>query len=614
MADSSPRRRVSPAQPASEPATVPASGEPPTVQNFGADKDLPQAAPALGAGSVPTRLPARFGRYRLERVLGKGGMGAVYLAYDSQLDRQVALKIPHFSHDEVELRERFFREARAAATLDHPNLCPVFDIGEQDGVYYLTMAYIEGKSLSEYLRSDKLFTPKVAAGLVRVLALALQEAHDRGVIHRDLKPANILIKQKKKPVITDFGLARRSSRQDERLTQSGAIMGTPAYMSPEQVNGDANAMGPGCDIYALGVILYELLTGRPPFEGPMGLLMAQIALDPPPPLTEFRPDLDPVLEAICLKALAKRPQDRYRSMKAFAEALESWLAGTASRQPVLRAEEPELLEALPADDTLEEAPRPVRSSRQSHRPSPRQGRPMMWVLVICLVCFFFCVVPLGGIITLIYVTVNKVSEGAAKAGKYFGDLQKKQKGDFGRRQEEQKKEEQQLEKLARKWKAPPVDAGPDRLFPDAVGDYRLAEHDTKADVADLNVVAPGQRAIYQGPAGNVEVFVYRASRLEKEAILRRVTEALTPRAFTRLMTGGANIRGSAQSTYFSYSLEATPTEGAQSGTFWWQDDWLFLLRTTTAEGPGPFLGEYLTKLAGESGGTATAPATRKPRP
>ena len=271
-------------------------------------------------------LPEQFGRYRILRTLGRGGMGAVYLAHDKQLDRAVALKVPHFSaEDGPGVRERFVSEARAAATLDHPNLCPIFDAGEVDGIPYLTMAYVEGQPLAEPIAAGNPLPQRDAAILVRKLAVALQEAHDRAVIHRDLKPSNIMINRRGEPIVMDFGLARRVRSDDVRLTRTGTPLGTPAYMPPEQADGDIHAMGPGCDIYSLGVILYEVLTCRRPFEGPLAVVWAQILTQEPPRLSEYRPDIDPRLEAVCLKALAKKVADRHASMSAFAAALDDYL-------------------------------------------------------------------------------------------------------------------------------------------------------------------------------------------------------------------------------------------------------------------------------------------------
>jgi predicted Ser/Thr protein kinase len=279
-------------------------------------------SPGARSRSDAADLPEQFGRYRIIKRLGQGGMGAVYLAQDSQLDRSVALKVPHFTAtDGPELLERFQREARAAATLSHPNLCPVYDVGEWQGMHFLTMAYIEGKPLSDYLGTGKLLPERQVAALIRKLALALQEAHARGVIHRDLKPSNIMFNQRKEPVIMDFGLARRIDRRDARLTQIGDVLGTPAYMPPEQVAGQLDRMGPACDIYSLGVILYEMLTGKLPFDGPVMSVLALILTQEPAKPSAHRPELNPQLEEICLKAMAKQPEDRYATMTELAQAL-----------------------------------------------------------------------------------------------------------------------------------------------------------------------------------------------------------------------------------------------------------------------------------------------------
>jgi serine/threonine protein kinase len=282
-------------------------------------------------GPVPIRMPRQFGRYRILRRLGRGAMGTVYLAFDTHLDRRVALKVPHAAPvgaaegEAARELERFDREVRAAAVIHHPNLCPVYDHGQIEGVYYLTMAYIKGRPLSALIDRQRPLSLRWVAAAVRKLALALVEAHARGVIHRDLKPSNVMVEARRNLVIMDFGLAWKVGSEDARLTKTGAILGTPAYMSPEQFSGDAAAIDPRCDIYSLGVIFYELLTARRPYEGSTAAVMGQILYRDPEPPSKYRPDLDARLEAICLKAMAKKAEDRFATMGELATALDRYL-------------------------------------------------------------------------------------------------------------------------------------------------------------------------------------------------------------------------------------------------------------------------------------------------
>ncbi|CAN5914812.1 hypothetical protein BH23PLA1_BH23PLA1_11320 [soil metagenome] len=279
--------------------------------------------PPLGPGD----LPEQFGRYKILRRLGKGGMGTVYLAHDSQIDRTVALKVPLIRDNDPELLQRFLREARAAAASKNENVCRIYDVGESGGIPYVTMEYIEGELLADHVAPGRRPSQRKLAKLLRTIALVLQEAHDRGIVHRDLKPANIMINRRGRPIIMDFGLALVTRPDDPRLTRDGAVMGTLAYMAPEQVRGDLDKIGPPCDIYALGVIIYELLTGRLPFEGSGGAIMQQVLTEPPAPPSKHRGDTDPALESICLRAMAKRIEDRYGSMRELADALGDYLEG-----------------------------------------------------------------------------------------------------------------------------------------------------------------------------------------------------------------------------------------------------------------------------------------------
>ena len=274
------------------------------------------------------------GRYKLIKVLGRGGMGAVYLAQDMQLRRQVALKVPLISGDEdPDFLKRFQREACALAQFHHPNICPVHDVGNHDGQPYLVMAFIEGTSLAAHLKERTLpFEPSKAARLVRILALAMQKAHEAGIIHRDLKPGNIMISREGRPIVMDFGVARREGPEETLHTRTGEMLGTPSYMPLEQFRGDVHRIGPGCDIYSLGVIVYRLLTGRLPYEGSPALVLEQLLTTEPPPPSSYQPGLGLMIDQICLKALARNIEDRFASMTEFAHALGSYL-DQASGQP-----------------------------------------------------------------------------------------------------------------------------------------------------------------------------------------------------------------------------------------------------------------------------------------
>ena len=273
-------------------------------------------------------IPQILGRYKIRKLLGQGAMGMVYLAHDTQLDREIALKIPKATVDDPRYVERFFREARAAAALRHPNICPVYDVGDTDGTRYIAMAYIPGESLASLVGPGKPMPEREAASVIRKLALALATAHRNGIVHRDLKPGNVMMDEHGEPVIMDFGLARHFDSKDaETLTQVGVIMGSPAYMAPEQIEGDAELMGPHSDIYSLGVVFYELLTGMRPFQGSVTSTITQIVTKTPKKPSELRPGLDWRLESVCLKMMAKEINDRFPSMTHVAQELAEFREG-----------------------------------------------------------------------------------------------------------------------------------------------------------------------------------------------------------------------------------------------------------------------------------------------
>lgn len=319
------------------------------------------------SNALPTE--RHFGRYVLERQLGRGAMGAVFLARDTELGRNVALKIPTFSPEESEYRERFYREARAAAVLSHANLCQVFDIGEHEGKLFITMTLIDGQPLSRHIGLPRFTDERFIARLIRKIALAIQHAHENGIIHRDLKPGNILIDKKGEPFVTDFGLARKlDSGAEDRLTQEGTIVGTPAYMSAEQIEDGARKVGPRSDIYSLGVILYEMLTGELPFTGPVMAVIGKILRDRPKPPSALKKTISPQLESICLKMMARSADNRFGSMKEVADALAAFIR--EAKTDVIPAEKP-----MP--NRSDEKPLRPRSARRpvGKKPAPaKKGR------------------------------------------------------------------------------------------------------------------------------------------------------------------------------------------------------------------------------------------------
>jgi tRNA A-37 threonylcarbamoyl transferase component Bud32 len=302
------------------------------------------APPASGLGVYGAAAGKRVGRFEMLRVLGSGGFGVVFLALDPVLARQVALKVPRLEALlSPELRQRFLREARAAAQLDHPGLVPVHEAGEADGVCYIVSAYCPGPTLADWLRQQaEPVPPDTAARLVLRLAEAVQYVHDQGIWHRDIKPRNVLLDPAPPaegglpftPRLTDFGLALAADRVE--VTQSGAA-GTPAYMAPEQTGGRVREIGPHTDVYGLGALLYEVLTGRPPFGGPTPeATLRQVEGEDPPTPTRLRPGLPRDLETVCLKCLEKAPRRRYASARELADRLRRFLDGRPIPDPPRR--------------------------------------------------------------------------------------------------------------------------------------------------------------------------------------------------------------------------------------------------------------------------------------
>jgi eukaryotic-like serine/threonine-protein kinase len=273
----------------------------------------------------PRKPPLRaFGGYEIEGELGRGGMGVVYLARQVELNRHVALKMLTGHYGPEELR-RFLEEAETAAGLSHSNIAHIYEVGEHEGVPFFSMEYVENGSLADRLRKD-LPEPKDVAELLIQVARALHFAHQNGVVHRDMKPGNVLLDQDGVPKVADFGIAKRL-HEDAKLTRSGAVIGTPTYMAPEQAKGTSRHVGPAADVYSLGAILYEMLAGRPPFlpEDSETAITVRVLTEDPVSPAWHRPEVPRDLETICMKCLQKEPRHRYASAAALAEDLRRFL-------------------------------------------------------------------------------------------------------------------------------------------------------------------------------------------------------------------------------------------------------------------------------------------------
>ena len=321
---------AAPAQPAADQPAAPHAPAQPVFPSSGSP-----ATRSLAPGeSPPLPLGIRiryFGDYELLKEIARGGMGVVYQARQVKLNRVVALKMilagQLAGENDV---KRFYSEAEAAASLDHPGIVPIFEVGQHEGQHYFSMGYVEGQSLAAKVAKGPL-PPREAAELVEQVAQAVQFAHEKGVIHRDLKPANVLLDAAGHPRVTDFGLAKRVTGESG-LTASGQVLGTPSYMPPEQAAGKIDQISPASDVYSLGAMLYCLLTGRPPFHtaNPMDTLIQVLGQEPVPP-RQLNAEVPRDLETVILKCLEKEPKRRYATAQELADELQRYLDG----KPVL---------------------------------------------------------------------------------------------------------------------------------------------------------------------------------------------------------------------------------------------------------------------------------------
>jgi serine/threonine protein kinase len=345
---------------------------------------------STSSGRLPGMEAPRIPGYEILAQIGRGNMGVIYKARQAKLNRIIALKtiLAGKFADEVQLR-RFTTEAEAVARLQHPNIVQVFNFGEHEGQPFLVMEYIDGGSLDQKLKG-RAMQPRKAAQLILVLARAIHVAHQQGIIHRDLKPGNILLTAKGSPKITDFGLAKRLDAEVSQ-TSTGAILGTPSYMSPEQARGGKVPISPMTDVYGLGAMLYEFLTGRPPFreETYFDTIFKVVSANPVPP-KEINPNIPRALDEICLKCLQKDPTDRYMTAQALADALEAFLRmpeDPSGEMPVANLEVVD--ETEPIVDLAGGGPGSASSGRVAATPAPPAAEmtPVLVVLGLLAVVF-----------------------------------------------------------------------------------------------------------------------------------------------------------------------------------------------------------------------------------
>ncbi len=533
----------------------------------------------LGPVLAPPREPGELGwlgPYRVLEILGAGGMGVVFRAQDGQLHREIALKTmrPELAVTPANLA-RFLREARATAALQHDHIVTIYHVGEERGVPFLVMPLLRGKTLEDRLGEVPRLPLAEIVRIGREAAEGLAAAHGHGLVHRDVKPRNMWLEAPTGRVkLLDFGLVR-SDGDELGVTRTGMILGTPAYMSPEQAGG--RTVDHRSDLFSLGCVLYRLATSQPPFAGsdPISTLVAVASAQPSPPC-EVDPRVPRELSVLIMKLLEKNPDDRPPSARAVADMLASIERASSSPAAALHPAAAPLGQTV-ATAKLAPAPAVARKPRET-QPRRRASGCVKAFAGCGVLTVAFILLLVAGIVMLVFKGLPKLINAVT----------------------EETKRQNDWAEVARVWKPPPAEAGPDRLFPEAVAGVRLDHHDTEVDLQYLGIDIAGQHAVYGQGSTAVEVFAFRVTALEKEALYKRALEG--PKAGETPLPGQVSTRrqnfrvtnGTPQEQLLWYRM-SPPDE---KGILWWDKGWLFVARSTTGDDPEPFLRQCLTASSG----------------
>jgi serine/threonine protein kinase len=544
------------------------------------------------APAAPPGLPSELidhPRYRVLRLLGAGGMGAVYLAEHRVMERPVALKVirADFTADAVVV-DRFRREVRAAAALSHPNIVTAFDAEQVGNLHFLVMEYVEGVDLARHVALRGPLPVEEACSHVRQAALGLQHAFEKGMIHRDIKPHNLMLTHadsaKAEPFgrvkILDFGLARLvGATVQHAQTASGMLLGTVDFMAPEQAD-DARSVDIRADIYSLGSTLYYLLSGRVLFPE-LTLLQKVVAVmeKQPPPLSQYRIDLPPSLLNIVGRMLAKKPEDRYQTPAEVAHVLTPFVEGQTVSVPLAECDVPVLEKHVPVAPLLEavEPSVPLRKATEPPRRSsatevlPRRSRPRWRRYVIGGIVLLALLI--GGMGWLGYKGTTDLLYRLTNNPRYS------------------------WQEVNRNWQAPP-DASNDRLFPTSIGKYKLQDVSSSAGISLLGITTKGRRGRYED-FWKMELSAFRVDEVEKEKIYEGAMKKLRTGPFSEkniVRTNANPADGPLLAYEFHFFNMSDGPSDLRRGALWYKDGWLFVLQADNmSPAPEQMLLKYLEK-------------------